>query len=99
MTAWDPGVIVVGIDGSEQRLPSSGGHGHGRGGRWFDHLRLGGLRRGRLRLRVAARRNGYGPLQVYGIPLSADPAERQPVGKRRLRVYLGPGTARECHHQ
>ena len=22
-----------------------------------------------------------------------------PVGKRRLRVYLGPGTARECHHQ
>ena len=21
------------------------------------------------------------------------------VGKRRLRVYLGPGTARECHHQ
>ena len=22
-----------------------------------------------------------------------------PVGKRRLPVYLGPGTARECHHQ
>ena len=21
------------------------------------------------------------------------------VGKRRLRVYLGPGTARKCHHQ
>ena len=37
-----------------RRLPSSGGHGHSRGGRWFDHLRLGGCRRGRLRLRVAA---------------------------------------------
>ena len=29
------------------------------------------------------RRNGYGPLQVYGILLRADPAERQPVGKSR----------------
>ena len=41
------------------------GHGRGRGGRWFDHLRLGGFHVGWLRLCVATARGDYKHCNSY----------------------------------